>query len=459
MSDKQTILVRESGGLPLIKTNLVWTHLKEVRNISYESPKINNSTFFIASFDNIRLDVQAGVLFDSNGCIPSYIKKGSDWIYRYRRMNKFKIYPLPPNKIKYDYESLIVIWGSPFSKDWQHSVIDFLPLYSFALPFLLKHTNIPIIAGSYTRFYQNIFPFNLSTFISRDRFISGGVGTIITAKRLYWIDIAYRRHSELIPGIYDPILPYLHTYLHNREVAINVYKHKHHSLSTNNTKQNISSTTTTTPVLRKNLVVYLDRSKDLTKDVHYRRDAGVINGRGVSNQKELVTAISRVLSPEYELVVHTCVDWRTDKAVMARTVVMIGAHGGHFANMIFAPADTHVIEFSRNSLLETLHLPYIDSQPRLVYQELSASLGHRHWTVEDMVAVDELSVQINNNKKLNVIREKPSVIGHHKKRQRGGRSSSAIWKENPLVLTWSDKDMVVNPKQLTDTLRAIGVAK
>jgi hypothetical protein len=55
-----------------------------------------------------------------------------------------------------------------FGADLQHAIIDFLPLYDQALELILAKPDVPIIAGSYTKFFKDMFPFNTSRFISRN---------------------------------------------------------------------------------------------------------------------------------------------------------------------------------------------------------------------------------------------------------------------------------------------------
>jgi hypothetical protein len=92
-------------------------------------------------------------------------------------------------------------------------------------------------------------------------------------------------------------------------------------------------------------------------------------------------------------------------------------------DMIFAPRGAHVIEFGRGSIL--MHY-YEKSEkrsrnnPRWVFVGMSNALGHHHWFVEDVKAVETVR------------------RGH--------------------VPKWSDGKMIVDVKQVVDTLRFVGVS-
>lgn len=71
---------------------------------------------------------------------------------------------------KYDYDEVIFIWGSMFCNDWQHLVIDFLPLFDTALELIVSKPNVPIVVGPNIKFFEHFFPFNVSSrYIPRNK--------------------------------------------------------------------------------------------------------------------------------------------------------------------------------------------------------------------------------------------------------------------------------------------------
>lgn len=144
---------------------------------------------------------------------------------------------------------------------------------------------------------------------------------------------------------------------------------------------------------RKYTVLYLDRS-DLDRDQKYLKKHGLVNGRRVENQNELFKAVKNALKPNFNFVVWRCGDWTVDREMFENATVVMGAHGGHFTNIIFAPAGTHIVEFGRSYLIRWRY--QVDSfnyngatNPRMVYAGLSNALGHHHWYVDDLKAVKQ----------------------------------------------------------------------
>jgi len=315
-----------------------------------------------------------------------------------------------------------------FSRDWQHAVIDLLPLFCTALPLFAQKPGIPVIIGPYVKFFQHMFPFNLTqTFIHRDYIWKQQGGTtpmLMTFKKVYVVDIMRREQSYVLPGSYDCILPYLKSSFQYSEATVQSWIRDLQygiPMKTNSAAVAIDSGLKEEP--ERNMVVYLDRSTLSTNQTYLRR-SGKVNGRSVVNQGPLLIAIKDALKPQYQLLVHACTDWIVDRDVMSRALVVIGPHGGHFTNLIFASRGTHVVEFGSGSLLrQTRNATNIQVNARWVFAGLSNALGHHHWFVEDMFAINAFRRNIHQRPK------------------------------------WSDKDMKVDIKQVLDTLKAIGVAQ
>jgi len=100
--------------------------------------------------------------------------------------------------------------------------------------------------------------------------------------------------------------------------------------------------------------------------------------RSVGNQDELLDALRRRLAgTRHRLEVFQARDLDVDRAQVARAQVLVGPHGGAFANMIFARPGTHVVEF-----LPLYRLFRENENPRPVFWGLSQSCGLEYWTSE-----------------------------------------------------------------------------
>lgn len=100
--------------------------------------------------------------------------------------------------------------------------------------------------------------------------------------------------------------------------------------------------------------------------------------RSVGNQDELLQALAKRLEgTRYRLEVFRAKDLDVDREQIARAKVLVGPHGGAFANMIFARPGTHVVEF-----LPLYRLFGENQNPRPVFWGLSQACGLEYWTSE-----------------------------------------------------------------------------
>ena len=113
------------------------------------------------------------------------------------------------------------------------------------------------------------------------------------------------------------------------------------------------------------LVLYLDR---------YPQD--II--RSVGNRDALLEALrARLAGTKYRLEVFRSEGPDCDRGLFARARVIVGPHGGAFANMIFARPGTHVVEFL------PLYRRYREGkQPRPVFWGMAEGCGLDYWTSE-----------------------------------------------------------------------------
>lgn len=454
----QTIARFTSDEIPHVKPQQIWSHLPQLPSISQISQP-TYPTHIIVLLNDARINLQAGIIYDSSGCIGNHSFKSQDWPQRGKHLMRELMQPLHENKneiIEYDFDEAIFIWGSYYSKDWQHAVIDFIPLFNLVLPLIIAKRNIPIIVGNYIRFFKDIFPFNITkNYVLRDFMNTQGSVTrsrCLLFKKVYVVDIINRTQSYLLPESYDRILPFLSLayspdrIMQNSEFN-NYYKYKYNipkdeewlrSLEFNFTKpiapplnKNTTSimlhnlgSESTNELSKDNVIVYLDRSTEHWPNSTIYKQMNKLNGRDVENREELLHAINSSLKPSYRLVVHTCLNWEDDRIVLANAKVILGPHGGHFTNMIFAPRGAHVIEFGRGSILRQFYEKSEKrsmNNARWVFAGLSNALGmSSHWFIEDMKAVDTVR------------------RGH--------------------MPRWSDGKMKIDCKQVVDTLRKIGVA-
>jgi len=82
---------------------------------------------------------------------------------------------------------------------------------------------------------------------------------------------------------------------------------------------------------KRDLCIYLDRD----------------HSRKVENQNELLVAIEDVVRDKFKLCIYKPKnDWKEDRHVLKRAALVIGPHGGAFANILFCREGTDVVEFS-----------------------------------------------------------------------------------------------------------------
>lgn len=308
----------EEPSLPKI----IWSHLK------FELPVTTSPHYpihIVSEMKDVRINLQAGVIFDSKGCVSAHSLRASDFHRRKRYLQRIgpgpanalnrkpaerffetvAIDPSKPPKLIY-YDTVFYFWGSLYPRDWQHAVIDFLPMYNQALPFLISNPQIPVLVGPYIRFFENEFPFNVTKFIYRDiRFkgSGGGEADLFRFKRLIYVDIINRTQSYTLQGSYDRILPFLQpSFQYDSSLAVDWIKRI--KLAVRQTKigganeLKLNNVTAWSPVhtarkdyahhqhdthtgsllspnIERNLVVYLDRSQ-LLRDERYIASAGKV---------------------------------------------------------------------------------------------------------------------------------------------------------------------------------------
>jgi hypothetical protein len=212
-------------------TMVAWSHIKESNRLKIKQPKYPLQV--IVKLDNTRINTRAGALFDLDGCLYSYATYSQDWPQRVKSISRTPTQPinisinspssshtsLKSSHLKYDYDEVIFIWGSMYCVDWQHAVIDFLPLFDIAIDLIIQKPHAPILVGPYIKYFKDIFPFNISSrFINRDfnwpKSVAGNpeiIPDLLLAKRVYLIDFLYRQQSYIIRGSFDGLKPFLHS--------------------------------------------------------------------------------------------------------------------------------------------------------------------------------------------------------------------------------------------------------
>lgn len=450
LSSKLLFWQTADGNIPQ-RPSIVWSRInKKIENYP------DYAKLGVAMMENARISLMSGAVFDSNGCVSAHIIEEKYFHSRLRFMESLTLDKLSKETVKllgsseYAFEEVIYFGGSIFSNDLQHAIIDFLPLYNFALPFILRRpSTVKIIAGTYSKFFESIFPFNMSSFIPKDYRYKNHwqhpIAPLFFAKKLLYVDFIDRDQSFTLPGAYNRVIEWLKSpplqiaHVANQQgqqqqqrLWIDSIKRQDQDLDVVKYKSSLRDATVVPAKLQlklspssqvpQNAVVYLDRSL-LNNDPAYVKSAGKANGRSVVNQDYLLSQIRQSLKSSYELVVWACKDWQQDRNVMARAKVIMGPHGGHFVNMIFAPATgTHIVEFGRSySLRQLRNYTAGYRNARWVFAGMSSSLGHTHWFIED--------VDVVNNYLKNKIKPK-----------------------------WSDGDITVDCKQVIDTLVKIGVS-
>lgn len=462
--------------------NIVWSHFQDD---FYESILPSNATAdsyttlpnfpvnVIAELQSVYINLIAGAIYNASGCLAGHLQESHDWPRRRKYMKKHHSLSSLRSSEVFDSDSAIYLWGSIYSSDWQHAVIDFLPLFDWALTLVHRIASqnasavsatsgrfaLPIIAGSYVRFFEGVYPFSLFHFVHRNfrhQYMPTPSGVDPMAFRhVYVVDFLARDQSSLQPGSYRRILPFLspefrfdpavhdmafllrHIAAEEPATTIETIGRKCNeaaAAASHPPLPSSSSSSTTSP--QRNLVVFFDRNA-IAGDVVYRRRVGQPNGRQLLNQSSLLAAIAAALLPPYRLQTLTCMDWKTDRATVARAAVLIGVHGGALVNMIFAAPGTHVIEIGRSLIMRAMQRranatsPPPSKNPRLVFAGMAASLGHVYWTAEDLMAVQAV---------------RQSKKASRKKRPPG-------WSPD-----WSDGPVRVDNAQIVDTLVKIGVA-
>lgn len=457
--------------------NIVWSHLKSQFSVDI-SLNPHYPQYYMAAIDNARINLMSGIVFNENGCISKQAKQNRQFQMRSRFMDGSGPASIVKRNVAYVYSEAIYFWGSPYSQDWQHGVIDFLPLYSFALPFLLKNPHIPVIAGDYSRFFANKYPFNRTTFISRHiihQTLAGGqISPFTPVKRLIYVDFLARDQSYVLPGTYNRILPFLtntavwtSSLINEFEAVLKASTNEYSDLENEirnthklagmmypgkegdfHTNTNSSEETNNN---NKKIILYLDRSKLLNTSQLPAGQLTKVNGRSVLDQDELLEQIKQSLKPDFRLVVWTCLGYEQDQDLFRQASVIMGPHGGHFTNLIFASPGSHVIEFGRNLQLRQMHLSdYGVTNSRWVFKGMAECQGLKHWFIEDLNCIEEYKLHVKQ--KLEIVRNKNRTKTSQKKLNR-----SNIYPEQKLPV-WSDANIRVSIKQVIDTLVAIGVS-
>lgn len=98
--------------------------------------------------------------------------------------------------------------------------------------------------------------------------------------------------------------------------------------------------------------------------------------RSVANQEEVLRVIKKHVGDKI-VVVHPENSWRVDRPIFEQASMIIGPHGGAMANMIFAPANTTVIEF-----LPLTRLKKRGANERPCYFGLARGMGFAYHAVE-----------------------------------------------------------------------------
>jgi hypothetical protein len=339
---EEQIFKNESGAVfnKSTRPNIIWSHLGDsfVRKI-YSMSLPNYPNRIILHLNRVQVNLRAGILYNHRGCILSQAKYILDGPLR----KHFRRPKVIPDSEPMDIPVAIYMWGSRYSSDWQHTVIDFLPLFDQVLGLIktaaqtsredaLTLFDIPIISGSYSRLFKNMFPFSLFQFLDRnaDEYVIGDETIQLrrfptSFEELYYIDLDQRDQSYVYPEAFARLLPFLlpefqyDANLHTRNYLIDYLLHRHSGPS----RQSVS---------RPSTVVFLDRNS-LFSDEKYLEEVGRPFGRDLENQTELLRAIRGSLKASHRLVVHSCKDWEVDRKVLGSADVVIGVHGGHLANM------------------------------------------------------------------------------------------------------------------------------
>lgn len=137
------------------------------------------------------------------------------------------------------------------------------------------------------------------------------------------------------------------------------------------------------PASPRNLVVYLARARG--------------RSRSVLNEQELLDAVQKLIAP-HGLLLEVLLDprdWRADRELLSRAVLLFGPHGGSFANMLFLQPGTPVLEF-----LSTL----IAAEARDCYAGLAAGLGLPFWRYAPPLFSYERPMRVDVDDVLNMLK-------------------------------------------------------
>ncbi len=189
-----------------------------------------------------------------------------------------------PRTIDTPLVTLVQIWNTEF----QHIAFDTLPKLTFVCPFLREHPRINVLV-------MNALQRDLvieTCPMPKERFIRLGQGAV----RAPVVYVPYFVGKDLKMGIVPP----------------------------NSVRPLGSGTTPGTDV------VYLARTRGKT--------------RSVANEPDVLAALRRTW-PGLRVLFPTN-DWHKDRESVRNASVIIGPHGGAMANMIFAPVNTTIIEFT-----------------------------------------------------------------------------------------------------------------
>jgi hypothetical protein len=192
------------------------------------------------------------------------------------------------------YLSLLHLWNNVF----QHIAIDTIPKLSFTCPFLREHAHVKVLVHNRLQqeLVQEFCP------LPEWRFV-----IFSTAAQAAQILVPRFEGLEQVP-LYNGLVP-------PRSIA------SHGG------------------ALQGDTVVYLARKKGAR--------------RSVTNEADLL----RLLRARFAKVqvVYPSNDWRVDKHALSSACALVGPHGGAFANMIFAPKNTTIVEFLPLRALEKLN--------------------------------------------------------------------------------------------------------
>jgi hypothetical protein len=121
--------------------------------------------------------------------------------------------------------------------------------------------------------------------------------------------------------------------------------------------------------------------------LYLRREPTQARGLSADVEAQLVAQLQRRLAPGFELhlwdvsssAVH---NFETDASIFARARVIVGPHGGAFANLIFTPSGADVVEIIPRASMEMQAPEEPKRDVRPCYHALSGALGLRYHQFE-----------------------------------------------------------------------------